>query len=190
MRFAIGVAVLAAVAAIGAWGAPVDEATALTVAERFLQTSKMAARALPDRSVESIEQRGNLWIARLEPSGHILVSGSDRATPIIGFSENDFSEGEEDSAERAMLDAAACIRSRSRRQRERSNVGLMRALVRRIASRFIRRLMYDLRTVQRPILCWVAGSPQPPLARQARSSITLPYLRTTMSAQGTCTTGT
>lgn len=106
MRFAIGVAVLAAVAAIGAWGAPVDEATALTVAERFLQTSKMAARALPDRSVESIEQRGNLWIARLEPSGHILVSGSDRATPIIGFPENDFSEGEEDSAERAMLDAA------------------------------------------------------------------------------------
>ena len=106
MRFAIGVAVLAAVAAIGAWGAPVDEATALTVAERFLQTSKMAARALPDRSVESIEQRGNLWIARLEPSGHILVSGSDRATPIIGFSKNDFDEGREDSPERAALDAA------------------------------------------------------------------------------------
>ncbi len=96
---AIGMAIYCA-------ASPNDEATALTAAERFLQTSKMAARTLPDRSVESIGQRGNLWVVRLAPSGHILLSGSDRATPIIGFSQNDFSEGEEDSAERAMLDAA------------------------------------------------------------------------------------
>lgn len=105
-RLSIGAAAIAAMAAIGAWGAAVDEATALTAAERFLQTSKMAARTLPECSVESVAQRGNLWVVRLSPSGHILLSGSDRATPIIGFSENDFSEGEEDSVERAMLDAS------------------------------------------------------------------------------------
>ena len=106
LRFTVWAAVLAAIAAVGAKAEPINEATARMAAEHFLQTSKMAARTLPDRSVESIAQRGNLWVVRLAPSGHILLSGSDRATPIIGFSQNDFSEGEEDSAERAMLDAA------------------------------------------------------------------------------------
>lgn len=105
-RMALGAMALAVLAAFGAWATPVDEATARTAAERFLQTSKMAARTLPERTVVTIAARGNLWVVRLAPSGHILLSGSDRATPIIGFSQNDFSEGEEDSAERAMLDAA------------------------------------------------------------------------------------
>ncbi|MBO6067270.1 MAG: Spi family protease inhibitor, partial [Kiritimatiellae bacterium] len=105
-RMALGAMALAVLAAFGAWATPVDEATARTAAERFLQTSKMAARTLPERTVATIAARGNLWVVRLAPSGHILLSGSDRATPIIGFSQNDFSEGEEDSAERAMLDAA------------------------------------------------------------------------------------
>lgn len=105
-RMALGAMALAVLAAFGAWATPVDEATARTAAERFLQTSKMAARTLPARTVATIAARGNLWVVRLAPSGHILLSGSDRATPIIGFSQNDFSEGEEDSAERAMLDAA------------------------------------------------------------------------------------
>lgn len=97
---------VAAMGTICAWGAAVEEAVALTAANRFLATSKMAAQSLPDRTVASIQARGNLWVVTLAPSGHILISGSDRATPIIGFSQNDFSEGEEDSAERAMLDAA------------------------------------------------------------------------------------
>lgn len=105
-RMALGAMALAVLAAFGAWATPVDEATARTAAERFLQTSKMAARTLPERTVATIAARGNLWVVRLAPSGQILLSGSDRATPIIGFSQNDFSEGEEDSAERAMLDAA------------------------------------------------------------------------------------
>ena len=98
MAFAMGVMSVNAAA--------VDQEMATTAANRFLQTSSMAAQTLPDRTVEAVWSRGNLWIVRLAPSGHILIAGSDRATPIIGFSENDFSEGEEDSAERAMLDAA------------------------------------------------------------------------------------
>ena len=106
LRFAICAAMVAAMGTICAWGAAVEEAVALTAANRFLATSRMAAQSLPDRTVASIQARGNLWVVTLAPSGHILISGSDRATPIIGFSQNDFSEGEEDSAERAMLDAA------------------------------------------------------------------------------------
>ena len=86
----------------GAW---IDESAAMQAASSFLGTST-GCSVLPDRTVESIIVRGSLRVAVLSPSGHILVSGSDRATPIVGFSENDFSEGEEDSPERAAIDAA------------------------------------------------------------------------------------
>ena len=102
----VATAFIVAIASLNTFAAPIDEATALTAANRFLQTSKIAARTLPERAVGAIEPRGNLWVVALSPSGHILISGSDHATPIIGFSENNFSEGEENSPERAMLDAA------------------------------------------------------------------------------------
>ena len=86
-------------------GAPIDEGAAAQAAARFLET-KTGVSVLPERTIASLRQRGCLWVASLSPSGHILVSGSDHATPIIGFSENDFSEGEEDSPERAAIDAA------------------------------------------------------------------------------------
>ncbi|MBQ3809134.1 MAG: C10 family peptidase [Kiritimatiellae bacterium] len=91
-----------------AHGARIDETAAMQAASSFLGTAT-GRSVLPDRTVESIMVRGSLRVAVLSPSGHILVSGSDRATPIIGFSENDFSEGEEDSPERAALDAADAV---------------------------------------------------------------------------------
>ena len=99
------IALMAAVAAITAWGTPVDESTAWAAASRFVQTSTIARQSLPDRTATSIQVRGHLWVVALSPSGHILVSGSDRATPIIGFSTNNFAEGDENSPERAALDA-------------------------------------------------------------------------------------
>ena len=86
-------------------GAMVDEEAASRAAVRFLATGT-GRSILADRVVESMQPLGNLWVANLSPSGHILVSGSDHATPIIGFSANDFSEGEVGSPERAALDAA------------------------------------------------------------------------------------
>ena len=87
------------------YGAMVDEEAASRAAVRFLATGT-GRSILADRVVQSMQPLGNLWVARLSPSGHILVSGSDHATPIIGFSANDFSEGEVGSPERAALDAA------------------------------------------------------------------------------------
>ena len=86
-------------------GALIDESAAMQAASSFLGTAT-GCSVLPDRTVETVIVRGSLWVAELSPSGHILVSGSDRSTPIIGFSENDFSVGEEDSPERAAIDAA------------------------------------------------------------------------------------
>ena len=86
-------------------GALIDESAAMQAVSSFLGTAT-GCSVLPDRTVEAMIMRGSLWVAELSPSGHILVSGSDRSTPIIGFSENDFSEGEEDSPERAAIDAA------------------------------------------------------------------------------------
>ena len=98
----LAASVLAVPLACGAW---IDESAAMQAASSFLGTS-IGRNVLPDRTVESIIVRGSLRVAVLSPSGHILVSGSDRVTPIVGFSENDFSEGEEDSPERAAIDAA------------------------------------------------------------------------------------
>ena len=98
----LATSVFAGPLARGAW---IDESAAMQAASSFLGTST-GCSVLPDRTVESIIVRGSLRVAVLSPSGHILVSGSDRATPIVGFSENDFSEGEEDSPERAAIDAA------------------------------------------------------------------------------------
>ena len=94
--------VFAGTLARGAW---IDESAAVQAASSFLGTAT-GRSVLPDRTVESIILCGSLRVVVLSPSGHILVSGSDRATPIVGFSENDFSEGEEDSPERAAIDAA------------------------------------------------------------------------------------
>ena len=98
----LATSVFAGPLARGAW---IDESAAMQAASSFLETST-GRSVLPDRTVESIIVRGSLRVAVLSPSGHILVGGSDRATPIVGFSENDFSEGEEDSPERASIDAA------------------------------------------------------------------------------------
>ena len=98
----LAAACLSAMLAHGEW---MDDGAVSRAAASFLETAT-GRSVLPGRTVESIMPRGSLRVAVLSPSGHIIVGGSDRATPIVGFSENDFSEGEEDSPERAAIDAA------------------------------------------------------------------------------------
>ena len=81
----------------------VGEDTARTAAEGFLSKSQVAKTILAGRSVDSVEAYGNLWIARLAPSGYIEIAGSTKCTPILSFSENDFSEPEADSPLAAKL---------------------------------------------------------------------------------------
>jgi len=72
----------------------VSQETALAVAEGFIRPGGFGARLLPDRSVSSAIAWGNLWIVALEPSGHIILAGSDKCSPITFFSSQDFVEPE------------------------------------------------------------------------------------------------
>ena len=80
--------------AVPAVAATVSQETALAAAEGFIRPGGFGARLLPDRSVASATAWGNLWIVALEPSGHIILAGSDKCEPITFFSSQDFVEPE------------------------------------------------------------------------------------------------
>lgn len=105
----INIKVTIAAIAVGmhAAAAPVDQATAQCAAENFLANSKVAARILSDREVSCVVPRGNLWIANLAPSGHVVVAGSTKCPPIVSFSPEDYEEPADDSPRKVLLDAAA-----------------------------------------------------------------------------------
>jgi hypothetical protein len=83
-----------AAAAAGARAAVVEERTALAAAGAFVSSDAVGRTILAGRTVESAEARGRLWIVRLSPAGHVIVAGSDRADPVVGFSKDDFAEPE------------------------------------------------------------------------------------------------
>ena len=84
----------------------VGEAAARTAAEAFLSRDALGSTILGGRTVSGIRCRGRLWIASLEPSGHIVIGGSDFADPIVAFSKNDFAEPNPESPAFAVLEAA------------------------------------------------------------------------------------
>ncbi len=104
-------AVFGAVAALlGTFAVPVAAATvtqdaALAAANGFVGQGGFGARLLPGRSVASATAWGNLWVVALEPSGHIVVAGSDKCPPIAFFSSKDFVEPEVGSPFAAKLTA-------------------------------------------------------------------------------------
>ncbi len=83
--------------------AQVDEATAKEAAQSFLAKSSVAQRVLAGRAVASVEARGNLWLARLAPSGYIVIAGSTKCQPVLAFSQNDFVEPSESDPSSAGL---------------------------------------------------------------------------------------
>ncbi|MBO7483231.1 MAG: C10 family peptidase, partial [Kiritimatiellae bacterium] len=104
-----GLSALAATwfAAIGAFGAEVTGDVAESTADAFLQRSAMARRMLPDRTVSGSLRWRSLWIVNLSPSGHVVVSGSDRCAPIVQFTTDDFTEPEPDTARMDMMSGAS-----------------------------------------------------------------------------------
>lgn len=83
------------------------EATVRTAAEAFPATDAIGSSVLDGRTVSGLAPRGRLWIVVLEPSGHIVMSGSDLANPIVGFSKNDFVEPDPKSPAFAVLEGAS-----------------------------------------------------------------------------------
>ena len=103
-KFANGVvcAVCAGVAwmASAAW---VSEQDARKAAEAFVKRDAVGHVVLAGCDVAAISQRGYIWVVALSPSGQVLLSRSDLADPIVGFSKNDFSEPDPDSPAYAYL---------------------------------------------------------------------------------------
>lgn len=92
--------VCVAVTANAAW---VSEQDARKAAEAFVKNDAVGRAVLSGCDVDAISRRGNIWVTALSPSGQVLLSGSDLADPIVGFSKNDFSEPDPDSPAYAYL---------------------------------------------------------------------------------------
>lgn len=85
----------------------VDESTVKTAAEAFTSNDAIGSTILKGCAVSGLVQRQHLWIVSLEPSGHIVMRGSDLADPIVGFSMNNFAEPSPDSPAYAVLESAS-----------------------------------------------------------------------------------
>ena len=99
-------AAIAVIAANIAVAAEVSRDDAAKAAAAFVSSDAVGSAVLNGCSVANIAQRGSLWIASLSPSGHIVLSGSDLADPIVGFSKNDFTEPDPESPAFAVLESA------------------------------------------------------------------------------------
>ncbi len=60
--------------------------------ESWLSQNTIALLTLEGAVVESLEPYGNLWVAKLDPCGYVVVSGSDILQPILAFSQNEFTD--------------------------------------------------------------------------------------------------
>lgn len=88
-----------------AHSAPVSEEMARTVASGFLEKNTVAQRILEGRTVDSVEAYENLWVANLAPSGHIIISGTTKNSPVLSFSQEDFTEPADDTAQMDMFES-------------------------------------------------------------------------------------
>ena len=99
-------AVVCAACAGVAWMASaawVSEQDARNAAEVFVKRDAVGRAVLSGCDVAATSRRGNIWVVALSPSGQILLSRTDLADPIVGFSKNDFSEPDPDSPAYAYL---------------------------------------------------------------------------------------
>ncbi len=83
--------------------ATVTESEARAAASAFVAADPVGSAVLCGRTVSTVYKRDGLWIAVLSSSGHVILSGSDLADPIVGFSTNDFAEPDPDSPAYAYL---------------------------------------------------------------------------------------
>ena len=88
-------------------GAALTADSARLAAANFIASDDVGSRLLRGRALASIEPRGALFVARLSPSGYIVLSGDSAAEPIVAFSANDYAEPETDSPFGALLERAS-----------------------------------------------------------------------------------
>ena len=78
-----------------------------TAAANFLAFDSLARELLPGRTVAGVRPRGSVWIADLEPSGYVVIAGSDCAEPIAAFGPNTMVEPDPEDPFRTILELAS-----------------------------------------------------------------------------------
>ena len=78
-----------------------------TAAANFLAYDSLARELLPGRTVAGVRPRGSVWIADLEPSGYVVIAGSDCAEPIAAFGPNTMVEPDPEDPFRTILELAS-----------------------------------------------------------------------------------
>ncbi len=99
--------ILCVAAASAALSATVDEDAVRAAAEAFVSRDAVGSAVLRGTTVKSARERDGLWVVSLAPAGHVILSGSDLADPIVGFSKNDFAEPVPDSPAYTMLQCSS-----------------------------------------------------------------------------------
>ena len=104
--FRITMSFFAAFLANAAMASEVSGDDVARAAAAFVSEDSIGSVVLRGCSVANVSQRSHLWIVALSPSGHVVMSGSDLADPIVGFSKNDFAEPDPESPAFAVLEGA------------------------------------------------------------------------------------
>lgn len=104
--FRITMSFFAAFLANAAMASEVSGDDVARAAAAFVSEDSIGSVVLRGCSVANVSQRSHLWIVALSPSGHVVMSGSDLADPIVGFSKNDFVEPDPESPAFAVLEGA------------------------------------------------------------------------------------
>ena len=102
--FRITMSFFAAFLANAAMASEVSGDDVARAAAAFVSEDSIGSVVLRGCSVANVSQRSHLWIVALSPSGHVVMSGSDLADPIVGFSKNDFVEPDPESPAFAVLE--------------------------------------------------------------------------------------
>ena len=84
-----------------------------TAAANFLAFDSLARELLPGRTVAGVRPRGSVWIADLEPSGYVVIAGSDCAEPIAAFGPNTMVEPDPEDPFYTVLGLASAYAERA-----------------------------------------------------------------------------
>jgi len=110
MKRSLIVAMVSVVVGIAAVrGEIVSEGEVRQAATAFLTEDPIGSTILKGRTISEVSAKGNLWIVRLAPSGHIVVGGSDLLDPIVSFSVDDYIEPSENSPAHIMFLSADTV---------------------------------------------------------------------------------
>ena len=72
-----------------AWARSVQQDEVFAAAESLL-IEPLLRKTLPNTTIRSVEEMDGFWCVHLVPQGHLLLSGSTKVTPLLGYSAHNY----------------------------------------------------------------------------------------------------